>query len=158
VVALLPLSEQSEHSDLVKSGFRKMIIVNTASIIEGLLLYILKKQKSEEDLATKRSSFKEILIVHRIDEKTRIVKGEDHEDLIPCKFNKLNLDGIIKLCKEHSIITDKELLKELGDVRDLRNKQHVGTLSIIDGGYSKKDLEFVFSVAKEIKKLAQKAK
>jgi hypothetical protein len=70
------------------------------------------------------------------------------------KFNKLNLDQVNKLCKEHKLV-DLNLFSRVNDVRELRNRQHLGGLEEIEVTYTKKDLEFVFSVAKDVADLSE---
>ena len=52
-------------------------------------------------------------------------------------------------------IIEKSLYGKVDKVRSLRNDQHFGTHSTIKD-YSKADLEFVFSVAKEVKNLFER--
>ena len=155
VVELIPLSNSKEYSELIKSSFRKLIIISTASIIEALILYILKNNKTEEELSSKTIEIKEIKRIYEINKETRIILVEDYEKIKSCKFEKLNLQNLIDLCKEHKLL-NKEILDLVSGVKDLRNKQHIGTLKHVDGGYSQKDLEFVFFVASRVKKLASK--
>ena len=55
VTDLLSLSESNSYSSLAKSSFRKTIIIYTASIIEALLLYFLKKKFTEKDLEIEKT-------------------------------------------------------------------------------------------------------
>lgn len=43
LIELLSLSESDKYSETLKSSFRKMVIIYTASIVEALLLWILKR-------------------------------------------------------------------------------------------------------------------
>lgn len=54
ILELLYLSESARYNDILKSSFRKTIIIYTASIIEGLLLYTLKQKKTEEECAQEK--------------------------------------------------------------------------------------------------------
>ena len=71
-----------------------------------------------------------------------------------CRFEKLNLDQVNSLCKKHNLIT-KNIFDDIDRVRILRNRLHISTLKVIEKDYSKMDLEFVFSVAREVKNLAK---
>jgi hypothetical protein len=71
------------------------------------------------------------------------------------KFSKLNLGQINELVLDHKLVSN-ELFKRLDKVIILRNKQHLGSLEKIESNYSKKDVEFVFSVAKDVTILAEK--
>ena len=154
IVELVSLSESPKYDELLKSSFRKTTIIFTASIVEALLLFILKKQKTEKECAQLRTSFKVLKELYRIDERKRIVLGEDRHEREKFSFNKLNLDQINKLCRDHKIIADT-LYKNIDNVRILRNRQHLGGLDQVDQDYTAKDLEFVFSVAREIKLLVE---
>ena len=153
IIVLLSLSESQEYSEILKSSFRKRIIIYTASIIEALLLWSLKKNKTEEELSRKQLVFKPHKIIYEISATERIVLGKDEEKIEKCKFEKLNLDQINHLCKEHSIIAS-DFFDKVDIVRVLRNRLHISTLNMIEKDYSKTDLEFVFSVAREVKNLA----
>jgi len=154
IIVLISLSESEKYGHVLKSSFRKTIIIYTASIIEALLLYILKQNKTEAECALTKRNFKIIEDIYRIDKNKKIVLGEEVEEKEKFSFNKINLDQIKKLCKDHALITEI-LAKEIDTVRDLRNRQHLGGLSSVDRDYSKKDLEFVFFVAGKVKRLVK---
>jgi len=152
---LVYLSESSNYNPILKSSFRKTTIIYTASIIEAMLLWFLKNKISETELKRETKIFKISKEIYKINDKEKIVLGEDVVKTEQVKFSKLNLVDINTLCKENSIITDS-IYKDVDRVRELRNKLHIGTLTAIETDYSKDDLEFVFSVAKEVKNLANK--
>lgn len=153
IVELVSLSESNQYNEVIKSSFCKTIIIYTASIIEALLLYILQQKKSEEEYAQSKKSFKIEKVLYKVDEKKRIVLGAEVEEKEKFSFKKINLGQINKLCKEKGFIKE-ELFKDIDSVRELRNRQHIGLLSEVDKDYTKKDLEFVFSVANKVKNLA----
>lgn len=153
ILTLIPLSESTSYEEIVKSSFCKTIIIYTASIIEALLLYILKQNKTEQECARVKAEFKILLEIYKIDDTKRIVLGEDIEGKEKLKFNKINLGQINDLCLDHGII-DKNMYKNIDKVRYLRNSQHLGSLSGIDRSYTKEDLKFVFDVAKQVKATA----
>ncbi|KKU80680.1 MAG: hypothetical protein UY07_C0036G0007 [Parcubacteria group bacterium GW2011_GWA1_47_8] len=149
---LILLSESPKYNPVLKSSFRKTTIIYTASIIEAILLWFLKKKVKEVDLKRETKRFKIEKEIYQISDAEKIVLGKDVTTVEQIKFSKLNLADINTLCKENGIITDS-IFKKVNKVRELRNKLHIGTLTVIEKDYSKKDLEFVFSVAREIKKL-----
>ena len=150
VLELLALSEAKNYSSELRSSFRKTIIIYTASIIEVLLLLILKSKKSEDDCSELKDTIARTL--YKINEMERIALVEKKSQSV--KFNKLNLDQVNKLCKEHKLV-DLNLFSRVNDVRELRNRQHLGGLEEIEVTYTKKDLEFVFSVAKDVADLSE---
>lgn len=152
---LVYLSESPNYNSILKSSFRKTTIIYTASIIEAMLFWFLKNKISESELKRETKIFKISKEIYKINNKEKIVLGEDLIKTEQIKFSKLNLVDINTLCKDNRIITDS-MFKNIDKVRELRNKLHIGTLTVIETDYSKDDLEFVFSVAKEVKHLANK--
>lgn len=150
IIELVTLSEAKEYTDELKSSFRKTAIIYTASIIEALLLSILKGAKTEAECDESKETVEQTLYKISDKEQISIVKNKR----IKVSFLKLSLDQINKLCKKFKLISN-ELSAKVDVVRDLRNRQHLGSLSEIEATYTKKDLEFVFSVAKEVADRAQ---
>ncbi len=159
IVELISLSESSSYDRVLKSSFRKTVIIYTASIIEALLLHILKESKAEEECASVNieKKFRVEKWIYEVDEAKWIVLGESREERPKVRFEKMNLDNINKFCKEFNLIPEK-LSSDVEKVRDLRNRQHLGGLSKVDRTYTKRDLEYVFSVARKVKKQARKVK
>ncbi|HBV01120.1 MAG TPA: hypothetical protein DEF00_01845 [Candidatus Taylorbacteria bacterium] len=154
LIELLSLSESGRYTETLKSSFRKTVIVYTASIVEALLLWTLKQKTSEEALAKRQTIFKVSKVIYEINATERIVLGKDEVKVEKCRFEKLNLDQVNDLCKEHGIISDS-MFKDVDRVRVLRNRLHISTLPKVEEDYSKSDLEFVFSVARTVKNLAK---
>lgn len=153
VLTLIPLSESKSYKKLAKSSFRKTIIIYTASIIEALLFNHVQKKCSESDFISEKWEIEGYKILHEIDEKNKIIGG--HYVLKPTilQSDKMNLGIINKLLHDKRLIDD-DLYNEVDKVRVLRNDQHFGTHQVIKE-YTKGDLEFVFSVAKDVKELAK---
>jgi len=154
LVELFSLSESSKYTDTLRSSFRKTVIIYTASIVEALLLWMLKQRIGEEALARRQTIFKVSKVIYDINPTERIVLGKDEVKVERCRFEKLNLDQVNDLCKEHGIISDS-MFKDVDRVRGLRNRLHISTLAKVEEDYSKDDLEFVFSVARAVKNLAR---
>jgi hypothetical protein len=150
IIELVALSEAKEYTPELKSSFRKTIIIYTASIIEALLLSMLKSVKTEDECGEDKEIVEQILYKINDEEKIALVKIKS----VSINFLKLNLDQTNKLCKKFKLIS-KDLSAKIDMVRDLRNRQHLGSLSEIEITYTRKDLEFVFSVAKEVTNKAQ---
>ena len=151
---LVYLSELPEYNDILKSSFRKTTIIYTASIIEAMLLWFLKNKVAEAELKRESKIFKVTKEIYKINDVNRIVLGEYMIKIDSIKFSKLNLVDINTFCRDYRIINEL-LYNNIDKVRELRNKLHIGTLTIVETDYSKRDLEFVFSVAKEVKSLAK---
>lgn len=58
IIELVSLAESSAYDSVLRSSFRKTVIIYTGSIIEALLLHILKVHKTEEECARSFSEFK----------------------------------------------------------------------------------------------------
>lgn len=116
---------------------------------------MLKQAKSEEELAKRQTVFKVTKIIYEINSTERIVLGKNEIKIEKCRFEKLNLDQVNDLCKEHEVISDS-LFNDVDKVRTLRNRLHISTLTKIETDYSTSDLDFVFSVARTVKNLARK--
>ncbi|MBI4136213.1 MAG: hypothetical protein HY481_01515 [Candidatus Vogelbacteria bacterium] len=155
LLELLSLSESPDYTDTLKSSFRKTVIIYTASIIEALLLWVLKENKTEDELSKKQTVFRISKVIYKINETEQIVLGKNKIKIEKSRFEKLNLDQINSLCKDHGLIS-KDVFGDIDKVRTLRNRLHISTLKVIEKDYSKTDLEFVFSVASEIKNLAKR--
>src|SRR3989338_944395 len=155
IIELTSLSESPAYSDILKSSFRKTTIIYTASIVEALLLLLLKKQKTEEQLARRNEVFEVTKEIYDVNESERIALGKTVHRVEKFRFDKVNLDQINLLCRDHSLIT-KDIYQDVDRIRKLRNRLHIGTLTNIEEDYTKQDLEFVFSVARVIKNLARK--
>jgi len=153
ILELISLSESTKYNEVLKGSFRKTIIIYTASIIEALLLYILKQKKTEEECAQTKKKFVILKKFYPVEESKHIVLGEYREEKDIVHFDKLNLDQINKYCRKFQLI-EESVFQRVDRVRILRNQQHLGGLSRIERGYTKTDLELVFSVAREVKKLA----
>src|SRR3990167_5449357 len=121
ILDLIPFSESKSYSDLAKSSFRKTVIIYTASIIEALLLYLLEKKYTKEDLVIYKWDFTNKIVLHEVTDSHQIIAGDYMKNPEKIKFEKLNLGNINNFLKAKD--------------------------------YTKADLEFVFSVAKEVKKL-----
>lgn len=151
IIILLTLSESADYKEFARSSFRKTIIIHTASIIEALLLYLLKEKCDKKNLVNEHWELKNIKDLHVVSSTHKIVGGDYKKISETIDPNKLNLGQIgIFLTNQHLISED--LFKKIDKVRALRNEQHIGTNASLKE-YSKTDLEFVFSVAKEVKEL-----
>ena len=154
LVELLSLSEWPNYTETLRSSFRKTVIIYTASIIEALLMLTLKKNKTEDELSEAHPIFKVDKVIYEINSVERIVLGRNEVKTDKCRFDRLNLDQVNDLCKKHGIIS-KAVFDRVDKVRMLRNRLHISTMKVIERDYSKQDLEFVFSVAREVKNLAK---
>lgn len=154
IVDLLALSESSNYGDLAKSSFRKTVIIHTASVIEALLLHLIRTTCKKDDLTREQWILKDKKILHEIDSMTRIVAGKQRKVIEDIDPDNMNLGQINIFLFDKRVITE-DLFKKIDQVRVLRNEQHLGTNKKLKD-YSGENLEFVFSVAKKVKELCER--
>ena len=142
------------YDKVLSSSFRKTIIIYTASIIEALLLWKLKKViKTAKVELSGEWKFYDIKILYNIDASEEVIGAKRRKE--KKQINKLDFMRIIDYCDKYKIVT-KKFSEEIHNVRELRNRLHIGGLSKVEKEYTKKDLKFVFGVAKKIKALVSK--
>jgi len=145
----------TDNRESLVSSLRKTVIIYTATIIEALLLWKLKKvYKSNQVELDDEWEYKDPHKIHCFANST--------EEIIWCrrkkvkkKISRLDFLRIIRLCTKH-FLSDKKLIHDIDKIRKLRNKLHIGGLIEIDRKYQPEDLEFCFSVLKRVKKLVAK--
>ncbi len=155
VVTLLPFSESDTYNDTARSAFRKTIIIYTASIVEALLFYILDNKFNADDISEHYATWKlkDETILHKIDDKHKIVAGHYQKFDGDGNKTKLNLGQISDFLKSKKVISPAMYTK-IDIVRKLRNDQHIGSHTVVKS-YTEKDLEEAFSVASVIKTFAK---
>ena len=156
ILDLLTLSESDPYKDkkILASSLRKTIVIHTASIIEALLLWKLKQELKNKrvELGDEWKYFN-IKVIHKFSESEEIIAGARKKEVK--KINQLDLIRITDLCKKYKIINNK-LAKRVHQLRELRNRLHIGGLTAMEKEYTKKDLNFVFDVAKAVKRVVSK--
>ena len=121
----------------------------TASIIEALLLWKPKKEMGNGKVELKNEYiYKEVVSIPIRTERNAelLVVERVHEKR---KIDKMDFVRRIDICEKYNIIKNKNLLKELHKVRNLRNEIHIGGLKIVEKKYSLKDLRFVFDTLEQ---------
>ena len=153
ILELVAISNSEKYSQKsLISSFRKTIIVNTASIIEALLLEKLYTMFGEEIPLKESWKYYNVKTLHSMSEEVQIICGARKKTQNKKKLQKLNFVEINRKCKDLGFF-DEILFKEIEKVRELRNRLHIWGLKNIDKEYTKRDLEFVFSIAAKVKKL-----
>ena len=152
IVELATIADK--YDKILSSSFRKTIIIYTASIIEALLLWRLKKKvKATKVKLSDEWKFYDIKILYKISVSEEVVGAKRKKEKKEIK--KLDFVRIIDLCVKYKIVA-KQFSEEIHKVRKLRNRLHIGGLAKAEKEYTKKDLKFVFGVAKKIKILVSK--
>ena len=136
------------YDKILSSSFRKTVIINTASIIEALLQWKLKKKvETKEVELSDEWKFYDIKILHKINASEEVVGAKRKKERK--QVSKLDFVRIIDLCVKHKIVTE-HFSKDLHKVRELRNRLHLGGLEEVEKEYTKRDLNFVFGVAERV--------
>ncbi|MBU4480434.1 hypothetical protein KKG48_03270 [Patescibacteria group bacterium] len=156
IVELTTISDQ--YKSVLRSSFKKTIIIYTASIIEALLLWLLKKEIKNSEIELKDVwKYNDIKVIYKLTDGSscEVVAGIRKKEVK--KLNNLDFFAVSRFCLDHNIIT-RNTFDNVDKVRKLRNKLHIGGLANIDRKYTDKDLKFVFGVAKDIKIIASEYK
>lgn len=137
----------------VINSLRKTVLIYTVSIIEAILIYILKnKLKFNTIRIPNEWRYSDPKVLYKIDEDEQVI-GCIRKS-VQKQINKIDLYRIIDISQHKNIISNS-LAQDLHRARILRNNLHIGTLSTIDKGNSNEDLEFIFSIAKRVKGLGE---
>lgn len=157
ILELVFITESEDYLDRksLVSSLRKTAVIHTASVIEALLLWKFKKTyRAETTTIEEEWIYKDIHTIHKL--------NDSDEELIWCKrkniekkVERLDFLHLIRLCEKHAILENKQLIKNINKVREMRNKLHIGNLLEIDNKYEPADLEFCFSVLEKVRKLAK---
>lgn len=136
----------------------KNIVLNTASIIEESLHYLLdtlikQKQIDSEKIMSKENIYSNKKVLYTTDDGMEICGVHFKKKSTKLKTNT-NFIEINRACKRAKILNDK-LFEEVEELRDRRNKIHLAGLSNVDDFYEKKDIQKAFDTASKILKLVE---
>ena len=131
----------------------KTIILYTASIVESLINYKLKKLIKEGKIENNKIMSMEEKYIHIADlynisseEKVcGIRKIKRHKKLVD-ETIFIDLNKAAKRCG----LFDRRLFKKSEKLRKMRNKIHLSALSNIDDRYSQEDIDNSFEIAKDV--------
>ncbi|MFC1595659.1 hypothetical protein ACFL4D_00025 [Candidatus Margulisiibacteriota bacterium] len=140
--------------DIRKNSFRKTVIIYTAAIIEALLLYCLKEVLIKDSVETDDWKYTNTKIIHKPTEDPGseivwCVRRKEKKSLAKLSFHIMN-----RICLHEDII-ENTLFQNIDKVREMRNRLHIGGRKSVESNYTKKDLDFVFSVARQVKEIAR---
>ncbi|MEA2097566.1 MAG: hypothetical protein U9P70_00605 [Patescibacteria group bacterium] len=72
VLTLLALSKAKKYDAIIKSSFRKSVVIYTSSIIEAMILYLLKQKiKSKKVILSSEWKYFNIVSVYKISDNPR---------------------------------------------------------------------------------------
>lgn len=155
LVDLLLLSEsetyQEAEKELLVSSLRKTIMIHTSSIVEALLFWRLRQlEKAKKVELPDDWRYVDVKILYEIDKSEQIVDGKRKKG--SRNIDTIDFKHVIDLCKENGIL-DIDLKIDLHKMRELRNRQHLGSLTTSERKYTKGEMEFCFGLAKKVKEL-----
>ena len=153
VLMLITLSESKEYDAIIKSSFRKSVVIYTSSIIEAMILYLLKQKiKDKKVVPSDEWKYFNIVSIYKISDNplTEAISGIRKNEVK--NINKMDFFRMNDLCLKHKIIGEK-LFDDLTKARKLRNRLHIGGLEEVERNFHSKDLEFIFKVAEKVKRL-----
>lgn len=159
VAFLIKVETDLKITGAVEYSIFKNIIQYTASIVEGILHYGLevafdKGLVEEHRVMPKAESFSERKLLHQIDRTTKIegVKSvKKHE-----KFKKNTQFKTVCDAYKKGKLIDANLIKDINELREKRNKIHLAGLTKVENYYTKNDINQAFEVATEVIKEVEK--
>ncbi|MCY4577391.1 MAG: hypothetical protein OXB96_03170 [Candidatus Kaiserbacteria bacterium] len=140
----------------VRHCLRKTIIIYTASIIEALLLWKVKKEFGTGKI-TLPDEWKQH-ILYTIPQRS----GEEEKE--GCKItltrhtkerkdaDKMDFNRMLRLCR-HAKTLPVDLLSKMDTVRNMRNTLHIGGLKTATKIYSQKDVDFSLETLAKVMRL-----
>lgn len=153
IVFLIKTEAELQINGAVEYSIFKNIIQYTASIVEGVLHYglevALKKGLVEEyKIMPPEKSYSEIKLLYNVDAATKIVGAKavkKHE-----KFRKKTQFKTVCDAYKKGKLIDVDLIKDINDLREKRNKIHLAGLSKVENYYTKNDINVAFEVANRV--------
>ena len=158
-IFLITLEEEVTLQGPVSYSIFKNIILNTASIIEGLLHYLLdilikQKKIDAEKIMSKEDIYSNKKVLYKTNDETEICGIHVKKKSTKLKSNT-NFIEINRACKRAGILDDK-LFQEVEELRDKRNKIHLAGLTKVDDFYEKKDIQKAFDTVSKVLTLVER--
>ena len=149
IIFLIQEEEENDLPGTITYSIYKNLILYTTSIIEGLLIFTFKSLLEEGKISPKvmksKKDYKEIKEIYKVDTSLSIISGKQIKGNE--KFTRrTSFHDVIQASKKAKLM-DKEILKEVDDLREKRNKIHLAGLDIVDDYYSKREVDDVFDLA-----------
>jgi hypothetical protein len=147
VTELTAISET--YSSVVKTGFFKTVIVCTASIIEAILHFYLKKRISRTIYKNdwKYTDIKTFKVISTTPKK-EIIMGYREKEVL--NLEELIFNDLVKTLHSENLWQPVGLENKVDDLRKKRNKIHLMTLGSLDRAYSKEMVDEIFKTAREV--------
>lgn len=149
IVFLIKIDEEYDLLGGIAYSIYKNLILYTTSIIEGLLIHTFKVLLDKGEISPKAMKptkiYKDIKKIYELDDSTTIIWGKQINGNE--KFTRrTSFNDVIRASKKAKIL-DKNILDEIDELRDKRNKIHLAGLNSVDDYYSKNEVNAVFDLA-----------
>ena len=133
-----------QDKERIKRCIRKTIIIYTASIIEALLLWKLRKGVASDRITLSNEwKYLDLKKFYETDE-FELIAGKRKQEVK--KINDLDFNRLIDVCEKYQVVKSAKLIKDLHKVRKMRNELHIGGITTTRKIYTQNNLEFVFDV------------
>ena len=131
----------NDASKEVVDCLRKTVVIYTASIIEALVFWKIREEIATERVTLKDEwKYKDVKVLYAINNDSEIIGAErNREERV---IDKLDFHTMIRVGKDKDIFANV-LLKDLDQVRKLRNEIHIDRLEDIVKAYSVVNVDFV---------------
>ena len=162
IIFLITLKEEVTLQGPVSYSIFKNVILNTASIVEGALHYLLDTLTRRGDVTSElvmgtEEVYSNKKILYETNDGTQICGIHLKKRPLKLKANT-NFIEINRACKRAGILND-ELFKEVEELRNKRNKIHLAGLTKVDDFYDKQDIQKAFDIAsKDLNLIEEKLK
>lgn len=143
VLGLQVLLSKDASTEVVDC-LRKTITIYTASIIEALVLWKIREEITTEKVMLKNEwKYKDVKVLYAINNDSEIIGAERNRE--ERAIDKLDFNAMIRIGKDKDVFSNA-LLKDLDQVRKLRNEIHIDRLEDIVKTCPLANVEFVQEV------------
>ncbi len=131
----------NDASKEVVDCLRKTVVIYTASIIEALVFWKIREEITTERVILKDEwKYKDVKVLYAISNDSEIIGAERNRE--ERSIDKLDFHTMIRISKDKRIFSNV-LLKDLDQVRQLRNEIHIDRLEDIVKTYPMVNVDFV---------------
>ncbi|MEX0813881.1 MAG: hypothetical protein WD048_16805 [Chitinophagales bacterium] len=153
VVFILKVEADFNITGAIEYSIYKNIIQYTSSIVEGVMHYGLEVAIKEglvieEKIMPKAEVFRERKRLYKINSKEEILGVKKIVGYEKYKKNT-QFKTICDAYKRGKLFSD-ELIEEVNELRDKRNKIHLAGLTKVENYYTKKDINQAFELAAKV--------
>ena len=136
-----------------KNYFYKTCILYSASLIESHIHYcILKKWFTEYE--SKNYTYKNIKEIHNCNDGFKIMSWKREKEKINIEWN-IDFNLLNSFAYRNAEIYDESMFNGIDKIRKLRNQIHLMKLEDLDRKYSKKQLDEIFDISRDLFKIIE---